>query len=473
MYPKGHGENKVRGLRCVPRSKLSEGRFGRMFRRLPPAASLGDEKLRELAEQMREPDPPADQPQGWGSPGAPPPDMDNPTIPSGFTYFGQFVDHDITFDPASSLQRENDPDALTDFRSPRFDLDSVYGSGPADEPFQYDKGSQGLKFLLEPNVKGEQDLPRNSQGTALIGDPRNDENTIVSQLQLVFLRFHNKIADAVAADDSIPSELRFEETQKRVRWHYQWVVLKDFLPRLVGQEMVDELIQIDGGDVEDNLRWYRPRNAAYMPVEFSVAAYRFGHSQVRPAYHLNSVVRDRPIFLPSEEVGELDDLRGFRPIPSQWTINDWSFFLETGGDVANLQPSRKIDAKLSAGLFDLPGFDDSESSLAFRNLKRGQALGLPSGQDVARLLGVTPVLGGAELSAPEPTPLWFYILKESEIAGGERLGPVGARIVAEVLIGLLVNDSRSFVNAEPAWRPNLGSTTGEFSLADLVVFATT
>lgn len=471
MFPEDHGHHEIRGLKCIPRSKSYEGRFGRMFRRLPPASPLGEEALRALAEQMREPPPTEGQPQGWGSTGAPPPELDNDAIPSGFTYFGQFVDHDITFDPVSSLQRQNDPDALTDFRSPRFDLDSVYGSGPADEPFQYDKASGGLKFLIEPNVNGEQDLPRNSQGTALIGDPRNDENTIVSQLQLAFLRFHNKIADRVSSDGATPAERWFEEAQKLVRWHYQWVILKDFLPRIVAPEILDRLLTITEHDVEIKLSWFKPKKAPFMPVEFSVAAYRYGHSQIRPAYHLNAGVRDKPIFLPGDP-DPTGDLRGFRPILQGWTIDDWSLFLNTRGDTAQLQPSRKIDSKLAAGLFDLPGFDDVESSLAFRNLKRGEALGLPSGQDVARLLGV-PVLDGGTLGAPEPTPLWFYILKEAELSGGERLGEVGGRIVAEVLLGLLKSDSRSFVNAEPSWRPNLGPNPGEFTLGDLVVFATT
>ena len=123
-----------RGLRPVTLSTLFEGRFGRRFRKLPPAPPLDPTHLQELARSMREPE--ATGGGGWGGPSAPPVDLDNPDIPAGYTYFGQFVDHDITFDPASSLERENDPDALTNFRSPRFDLDSVYGSGPEDEPFQ-------------------------------------------------------------------------------------------------------------------------------------------------------------------------------------------------------------------------------------------------------------------------------------------------------------------------------------------------
>jgi hypothetical protein len=212
-----------------------------------------------------------------------------------------------------------------------------------------------------------------------------------------------------------------------------------------------------------------------MPVEFSAAAYRYGHSQVRQIYDLNGNVTQRPIFLPGD-VGELDDLRGFRRLPAGWTA-DWSLFFELDGSAP--QPSRLIDAKLSPALFELPRPTD-ERSLPFRNLKRGQALDLPSGQDVARFLGLRP-LSGAELAAPEPTPLWFYVLKESELdrqpegLGGHRLGPVGARIVAEVLLGLLRLDPRSNYSLEPEWRPTLPGSAGEgqFTMADLVRFATT
>ena len=457
LVAKGHGKNVPRGLKGVTRSSLNEGRFGRLFRRLPPAPELPDKQLRDLAESMREP-------KGGGG------KLDNPKIPSGYTYFGQFVDHDLTFDPVSSLQRRNDPDALVDFRSPRFDLDSVYGSGPADEPFLYQQPER-LRLVIDPKNKNrEPDLQRNAQGVALIGDPRNDENIIVGQLQLVFLRFHNKVAAKVAADKSVPESERFERAQRLVRWHYQWVVLEDFLPRIVGPDPLKRRVKREKGEVKITPRWFKPRNNPFMPVEFAVAAYRFGHSMVRPVYDLNGVVRGVPIFIPGEKVGELEDLRGFRPLPGSWTV-DWSFFLDGApGKAKKPQLSRRIDARLARGLFDLPGFPQKESSLAFRNLKRGEALGLPSGQDVARLVGAKP-LSGKKLGAPEPTPLWFYVLKESGLGGGRHLGPVGGEIVADVLLGLLKEDKHSFVNQNPGFKPSLGAKAGKFTLTDLVRFA--
>jgi hypothetical protein len=480
-----HGLRQPRGQRRAPLSRQYEGRFGRIFRKLDPAPEWTEEQLIPLAESMREPAGQG-QPGGWGSPGAPPPELDNPEIPSGYTYFGQFVDHDVTFDPVSRLQAKNDPDALHDFRSPRFDLDSLYGSGPQDEPFQYDRESNSLKFLLGANGNGEPDLPRNAQGTALIGDPRNDENIIVNQLQVAFLRLHNKLIDDVLADPTVPEERRFEAAQQQVRWHYQWIVVRDYLPRLVGGELMDQLWPAwdqhaptpvepgsDGAEAASapkapkfNLEFFRPKNNPFMPVEFSVAAFRFGHSQVRPAYHLNEVVRDVSIFLPGDP-GPLGDLRGFRPLPDQWGV-DWPLFFAIGG--SEPQPSRRIDAKLSDGLFSLPG---SDRSLALRNLLRGVALSLPSGQDVARALGLSPLTGADLGTELDPTPLWFYILKESELVGGNTLGPVGGRIVAEVLLGLLELDPHSWINQDPTWRPAVGtSSEGRLTLGDLLSFAT-
>ena len=451
-----HGGVELRGAENVPHSSINSGRFGRMFRRLPPMPPLEDSALQDLAAQMREE----------------PPGAENPRIPAGYTYLGQFIDHDITFDPVSSLQRQNDPDALHSFRTPRYDLDSVYGSGPADEPFMYQKTSGGTRMFFEPNKNTILDLPRNSEDVALIGDPRNDENTIVGQLHLTFLKLHNAIHQQVLFDTAVPPERKFEEAQQRLRWHYQWVVVHDYLPRVCGDEVANLLFSTppDSGAPEIRLEFYNPKSEPFMPVEYSAAAFRFGHSQVRATYHLNEIVRDTPIFVPDPPANELADLRGFRRLPSFWTI-DWGLYFVIDGSQPQL--SNRIDSKLTPALFDLPA---SGGSLAFRNLKRGLALGLPSGQDVARFLEIPRVLTGAELGAPEPTPLWFYILKESElVANGEHLGPVGARIVAEVLLGLLKGDPKSWFNIQPTWRPTLPDAAGDgrFTMADLLKVAIT
>src|SRR6476659_6424933 len=181
-----------RGIDMDTRSRLCEGRFGRLFRALAPADfgsndTEAEQLLETLAAAMiHEVDCPKD--------GA---DDEESGIPSAYTYLGQFIDHDITFDPASSLQRQNDPDALTDFRTPRLDLDSVYGRGPDDQPYLYGATKDLLlgrpltgEALGKPILKA-QDLARASNHRAIIGDPRNDENAIVSQFQGLALRFHN------------------------------------------------------------------------------------------------------------------------------------------------------------------------------------------------------------------------------------------------------------------------------------------
>jgi hypothetical protein len=261
---------------------------------------------------------------------------DNPAIPSGFTYFGQFVDHDITFDPTSSLDRFNDPEGLRSFRTPRFDLDSLYGRGPDDQPYLYDQDDpDGAKLLIgkvrndDGTIRREEDdLPRNGeQERALIGDPRNDENTFVGQLQLAFIKFHNEVVNHVRAEQPTLKEGDlFKEAQRLVRWHYQWVVIHDFLPRIVGRSLLDRLlIREPEGHETVKLRFYRPRFRAFMPLEFSVAAYRFGHSQVRGGYKINELVPGLPTFKPGPLVDRRQDFRGFRGLPPQWTIG-WPFF---------------------------------------------------------------------------------------------------------------------------------------------------
>jgi hypothetical protein len=276
----------LRGLLSTKNSPLFEGRFGRMFRSLH-SATFGSTETENIANLTKLADAMSagfDEPKDGK-------DDEESGIPALYTYLGQFIDHDITFDPASSLQKQNDPDALLDFRTPAFDLDNVYGRGPDDQPYMYDGGNS---FLLgdpisgggDPNAK---DLPRNNANPrrALIGDPRNDENAIVSQLQGLFLRFHNRSR----ADNPM---LSFPELQRFVRFHYQYVVLNDFLPRIIHSSVLSQL-KSDGRYDPHKLRFFHWKHLPFMPVEFSVAAYRLGHSMIRPGYRLNDAVL-LPIF---------------------------------------------------------------------------------------------------------------------------------------------------------------------------------
>ncbi|HEX2049898.1 MAG TPA: heme peroxidase family protein [Actinomycetota bacterium] len=467
----GHAD-EPRGLAATPRSFSTEGRFGRLFRTLPPFRPP-DRLLIEL-----------------GSPGGAMEEsrgrLDNPDVAAGFTYLGQFVDHDITFDPVSSFDRRNDPDALVDFRTPRFDLDSVYGSGPAVSPHLYDRNDPD-KLLVGRNDAGDLDLPRNRQQTALVGDPRNDENVLVSQMHVAFLKFHNALVEALRDDgefrrrEKLPGESTFATAQRLARWHYQWLVVDDFLPAITGRDAVDAILDRSTEPWTIDTEFYDPVDTAFIPVEFSVAAYRFGHSMIRPVYDLNAGITDVGIFGRRDQ--PLSHLGGNRELPAGWQI-EWPLFFKFPRRTP--QASRKIDARIAAPLMNLPDTvvpaperaDHPErKSLAVRNLLRGKALGLPSGQAVASRMGATPIpnadLGLDDAGWDEGAPLWFYVLKEAGAAGGARLGDVGGRIVCEVLLGILDVDRSSFVHRTPAWepRPPVARRAGGFGLVDFLRFA--
>jgi len=488
-----------------------------MFRNLP-SFDAPHQLLESIAEAMIEPQPeeasatppePSPAPtSGWAG-GLPPPlegepdeqppdpDLDNPVIPAGYTYLGQFLDHDITFDPASSLTRRIDPDSLHDFRTPRLDFDSVYGRGPVDQPYLYDQRPSRTGHLAVDEHDGLLDLPRVNdrqaaeapdrvpRRAALIGDPRNDENILVAQMHLTFILFHNKVLEEVTEgghSEHLQSKAaadRFSEAQRIVRWHYQYLVLTDFLRRTVGEEVHQQVVgsrasSLGGPDVGTvTTEFYNPyAGEAFMPVEFSVAAYRFG--QIRSRYRLNTVVRGVDIFVEApSKANALDHLGGHRAFPQFWQIEWPRFFPMPGVEAIRVQASRRLDTKLAAPLAKLPpDIATTKRSLAQRNLLRGKMLGLPSGQAVARRMGAQ-VLTPDELKLPgDATPLWPYVLGEADkLGGGQRLGPVGGRIVAEVLGGLVRHDAFSFLRVEPGWRPFLGPRPGTFDMPDLLAYA--
>lgn len=489
-----HGETQIRGIN-PPQSQFHDrGRFGRLFPGLPifaPDNAQVRAALLELGKRgglMDANDPrPAGQPP---LPTPPPPNIneDNAAISAGFTFLGQFIDHDLTFDPTSSLERQNDPEALENFRTPSLELDNVYGAGPRGSRHLYDVNDPA-KFLVEKldGAAGAQDdMPRNSQQTALIGDPRNDENVIVSQLHVAFLKFHNAVVDFVRAKDGALTDPAavFEKAQRIVRWHFQWIVLNEFLPKTVGGDVVQRILHENPGD-----RLFRWRHEPFMPVEFAVAAYRFGHSQVRPGYRVNSGFA-AAIFNSALDPTNPDpaDLRGGKRAARRFV--EWDLFFAIPG-TNRRQQGKEIDTHISSPLLDLlvgapgqissnaPGSAANPQSLAQRNLLRSLALGLPSGQAMARHLGIRPLtpdqlqdLKQFNVGFETSTPPWFYMLKEAELVNnGTKLGPLGGRIVAEVIIGVLQGDRFSFLNANPNWKPELGNDQGEFFIGDLLKFA--
>jgi hypothetical protein len=511
IRPHGVG---LRGADLSRSSVLFGGPFGRIFRALPPADFGEDDDkslaaLAVLADKMTSAADPKDPKNGL--------DDEESGIPSAYTYFGQFIDHDLTFDPASSLQKQNDPDALVDFRTPRFDLDNIYGRGPDDQPYFYE--TDGKRFILGTaltNAKDNpraRDLPRNNpsdppkdpilnQRRAMIGDPRNDENVIVSQLQGLFHRFHNKIAND-------HPDWSFLDVQREVRFHYQWVVLNDFLPKIVAKDVLKTVLPHLGDDSsvlhKPHLEFYHPKEDLFMPLEFSAAAYRFGHSMVRPGYQLNETVGPLAIFARDPAKA----LTGFREFPSNWAI-DWNLFIdlsprdpgtENPEDPINkqrLQLAYKLDTALVSPLRDLPFVNPS--ILAQRNLVRGWRMRLPTGQDIARAMGIKPltddkiligkftgqkddIIGSIDKihkAFVENCPLWTYVLAETvetelevRTTKGARkvktrqLGPVGGRIVAETFVGILLGDSSSYLSQDPLWKPSL-SENGVFGLRELI-----
>ena len=502
--------------------------YTRMFPDLPPFAPQTD-RVRNAMRLLGAPDglldpldDLSDPVQSIVDPKRSENNRDSATMTAGMTFFGQMLDHDITLDLRSRLLDRARPERTVNFRSAAFDLDMVYADGPDRSPELYDQSSGDIKFVVaaipgSPAASrlGAQryDLPRDSAGTALIGDSRNDENVILSQLHLAMLRFHNAVVDHLRAmpEHAGASPLAlFEQARRLVQWHYQWIIVNEFLPLTVGKDRVRALLrdgtkfyavesarENDGGYDGYGRRSRRSRHghpgadaAPMIPVEFSAAAYRFGHSQVRPSYRLNfGPVSGGEFFAfvfddsQDPTAGDPNDLRGGFRAPRRFV--DWQTFFDFGD--GNARPNKRIDTKISSILMALPGSlapspglpADGVQSLASRNLIRHVNFGLPSGQAIAARMNL-PALKPAQLpelaalGLSEHTPLWYYVLKEAEVMeGGQRLGPVGAGIVGEVFIGLLRSDRSSYLAAQPQWQPSLPSAggVGTFRITDLLRFA--
>lgn len=486
----GHG---MMGLASVTRTQgppvtdLTElgARFGRMFS-LPPHKETDpklkqlpddqvDDKMNQIFAELGKPGGPMQEkplPQGHTY---------NSDVPAGYTFLGQFIDHDITLEPISLLEQIGlTPDQIRNFRTPGLDLDNVYGYGLSYEvtPFLYQQQPEHkIKLLIGesstpsafPNGRPRRslvfyDLPRNRENTALIGDPRNDENLIVSQLHVAFLHFHNRLVDQLkGVVGNISERDLFHQTRAHVTYFFHKMVLDDFLPRIIGPNLLADLLN-------NGPHYFNPLapNEVYMPVEFSGAAYRFGHSMVRDSYVLNDEVKGSNLF----QFGASE-----MKAPTEYI--QWKHFF---GIKANHRPvsGRKLDTKLPPSLLDLPFLRGVSpvTSLAARNMMRGRVLGLPSGQVVAQDMidnGLMPA--NQKLPTPDDvkdlgmdeTPLWFYVLYEAHNLGndGNHLGPVGGRIVGEVLLGLMKQSPYSPLKGF-APKISLPTTGGKFTMPDLL-----
>jgi len=467
----------------------------------------------------------------------PPSAAGDSTVPPIYTYWGQFVDHDLTANtdrdddisitdlPLQPLQPEKVVRKLRNLREPQLNLDSVYGNGPdaSGGPDQVPYEEDGrLKIESElspvPTVAGQPDqarvpgadLPRVNQ-KAQIGDGRNDENLIVAQLHLAFLKFHNEVLTWMSGHE-VTGNGTFARARQLVQWHYQWITVHDFLKRIADPAVVDGLLE-KAITPRLALDESTPPREVFMPLEFSVAAYRFGHSMIRGAYDWNENFGAPGTRVPSSPFGLLfaftgnGGLNGNPTLPDNWPAR---FERLTGAeprpngtpDNVPVRLARKIDTRIASPLADLSNEGVDEISdrtrrllkrLAVRNLLRGYRLAIPTGQAVARSLGITPLkreelitrpgAGGGRPVPPSPvddalidggflegTPLWFYVLKEAEVLEeGERLGPVGSRIVAETIIGQLRADPTSFLNQTPIWNPSMGVTLGAGQPVDSII----
>lgn len=376
------------------------------------------------------------------------------TVAAGWPVFGQYIAHDITAD-RSPVTHHDDDTLLRNARSSRLNLEALYGDGPVGNPHLYMRADPA-KLLLAGD-----DLPRNQEGTALVGDPRQDVHGLISQMQVRMIKAHNRLVDRLR-EDGVGQESLFEEARRALTWHYQWLCLFDYLPAAMGRARAQRL-------VAEGPRFFNPKGTVSIPFEFADAAFRYGHSQMRQAYRLQPGGRELQLF---------PDLIGFRPVPASHVI-DWSLFFDVPG-APPAQRARPLDGCLPASLVRLPvditgRLDDQDyQSLAVRDLQRGIATGLPSGEAVARFAGEFPLtreqVGLRAFGWKGETPLWYYVVKEAEVCeDGERLGAVGSLIVGEVLLGIVDGDPESFRSVDPSWQPTLPSRDpSRFTIADLL-----
>ncbi|WP_126635195.1 peroxidase family protein [Embleya hyalina] len=516
---------------------METGVYERLFLDLGPYAP-GDDQIEELGTpggpmDVNRPDP---KTKRCAQPGeripdaylAKPADLSSTTpadagIPAGYTYVGQFLDHNITFQADAEFDR-NDPAKTTNYRDARVDLSHVYGLGPKTQSFAFYDNVEAGKFWIDPDR--EYDVPRNPQDVPVIADPRDDNTIITIQLHLAFMKFHNAVVDMLKG--SVPDASLFTEAKRQVVWHYQWMILNDWLPRILAKDVYDRLRKI-AEEPKARFPLFNPDPAkpVALPVEFTAAAYRL-HSLPVEEYTLNDVT-----------TGHLFDLR--RPFsrlrPSR--VVDWRRFFVVpatgshGGDAPQTQYAKRFDRRVIHGFLQMPPPIDSPlnwlensadrkplpktapyqdqdyaplCSIAIRNMRRANSFtgkhgkGLPSGEAVAAAVfkayeikrdpytvqdfNLTKTAGFTKDFAN--VPLWYYILGEGAIdevkakrpdVGSLKLGIVGSAIVGEVIFALVKADPESYLmhnaSADTKWQPTLGQKGGTFYMSDLLRVAGT
>jgi hypothetical protein len=440
------GSKTLNRVHCLGVGRTSNilatsGRYGRMFPQLRPL-EVTELDLVKL-----------------GQPGA---ECDGETTAeaskteAGWPFFGQLIAHDLTAD-RSLVDHGADKD-LVNFRVAKLDLECVYAGGPSGSGYLYDY-SDAASFLLAGT-----DMPRNAQGIAIIGDARNDSHFFMNRMHLAIMQAHNAIV-ALLKDSGCSPDKLFSQARQRVVWFYQWIIVNEFLPVLIGKAETESLL---ASELTSALS-----KEVNIPVEFADAAFRYGHSQIRNSYQLVHGGPSFPLF---------PDLLGFRPVPESKHLDFATLFDRQGSEPA--QRAMQISEKMARPMIHLPTeitgalTNTTYRSLAARDLRRGLSTALPSGEDVAKALAL-PLLSPDDIEvtvSPKGTPLFYYILREAAVlGGGNRLGPVGGRIVADVLISCIRRDPLSFLVREPDWNPgcddvlNVNENPGLIDLLDLAL----
>ena len=396
-------------------------------------------------------------------------------IPAGITYFGQFIDHDLTRTPQpGTYPQDAGVEGTPNLHSPALDLDVLYGRGPEHPQDRqlYDgvrlRVGDPVQSPWNPHAKPRSfDLPLGPNRRPLAADTRSNQTVIMRQLTAVFARLHNAAVEQLERA-GLPDLELFRRAKQQTIWQYQWLVVGDFLARILDPSVYDAVFRKRRAQVE----W----QVFSTPIEFAGAAFRYGHSMVRENYLLSSV-KEATL---SDLLKRSEEECALQP---EWQI-DWSHFFQGAGSTS-ATTAMPIDTKIAPTMHALPPGASkffaldivlepkaTNFNLPFETLKRGVLFGLPSGQEASAAFGY-PVLSKRELTCDcrerltpqgavllkygltDNTPLWFYLLKESEVRhNGNHLGPTGSRIVAETMFGALMHDPESFVNQrDPAARP--------------------
>ncbi len=431
--------------------------FDRLFPHLP-----AHQPPDELLEHLGEPNGPMSERKSlWADDS-----YDSPNHAAGYTFFAQFLFHDLTYELVRRLSTERPPSTVQGGPS-SLRLHTLYGPGPEMAPHLYAFYEQEYFSgrLLDAPAGTEQDVPRNRQGRALIADPRNDENVVLSQLHLGMIRFHNALVEHLASTGDSGTTL-FNQAQRQVRWHYQWAVVNDFLPQIVGPSRVEAALERDFSS-QDAL--------VGLPLEVAQGVLRYVYSQVRLQYQLNDDAN--VALLPADEHDDTLLRHRSQSIPPRLKV-DWTRFFNL--DDGPTQPSKLIDTKITPAFLDLPLVEDprpARRSVAARFFLQGKRAGLPSGEDVARALGESatlPTTSALRKLGLKDTPLLYYILAEAEHqfqdSKQDRLGPVGGQLLANALIRHLRLDPQSYLNAHPNFTPASEFTDdeGAFKVGQLI-----